>query len=102
MIERVQNFFRLPTKSILMFGLYLTHRDSPRISSDAQRLGLELGDHEVEHRRVTTTPVKTEQMMPISRVTAKPRMGPDPYCSSTKAAMAVVSWASKIVQKARP
>ncbi len=51
--------------------------------------------------RVTNIAVNMEQIMPALKVTANPLMGPEPIHASTKAAMRVVTFASRIVIKAR-
>jgi len=51
--------------------------------------------------RVSVKAVKTDVMMPMDKVTAKPRIGPEPSQNSTSAAMNVVMLASRIVPKAR-
>jgi len=40
-------------------------------------------------------------MRPIERVTANPRMGPEPNHMSASAESSVVTWASTMVRKAR-
>ena len=50
--------------------------------------------------RVPTMEVNIEVRMPIARVTAKPRTGPEPMENSTTAAMKVVTFASRMVLNA--
>ena len=52
-------------------------------------------------KRVTVKAVKTEVMMPMESVTAKPRMGPEPSQNNINAAINVVMLASRIVPSAR-
>ena len=49
-----------------------------------------------------TKAVNTDVMMPMPRVTAKPRTGPAPSMNSTAAAMKVVILASRMAASARP
>ena len=49
---------------------------------------------------VTKIAVNIEQMIPILKVIANPLIGPEPIFASTKAAINVVIFASKIVTKA--
>jgi hypothetical protein len=51
---------------------------------------------------VTKIAVNIEAMMPIARVTAKPRTGPVPNWKRTKAVSSVVSCASTIAESAWP
>jgi hypothetical protein len=55
-----------------------------------------------KHNRVTTTAVKTDAMMPMSSVMAKPLIGPEPYCIKTMPAMPVVMLASMTAESALP
>ena len=50
--------------------------------------------------RVTNIAVNIEQIIPVLRVIANPFIGPEPIQASTKAAISVVTFASKIVIKA--
>ena len=54
-----------------------------------------------KNTRLANTAVKIEVAMPISSVIAKPRTGPEPYCQSTRPAIAVVSCESRMVVNAR-
>jgi hypothetical protein len=52
--------------------------------------------------RLTKTAVNTEARMPIDRVTAKPRIGPVPNWNRNRAAISVVTLASRIDDSALP
>ncbi len=51
-------------------------------------------------RRVQTTEVKRLTTMPTSSVTAKPLIGPVPYCARMSPEMKVVMWPSMIADSA--